>query len=282
MKLTNNIYKSTLSLTLIFALISCQKNNDNPSFDPNGRGNLTLHFDNVAGAQLLELNSKWYKTTYGDSIRISKFQYYVSNIKLKKTDGSQYIVPQDSSYFLVQESDPDSHEIVLHNVPFGDYNGATFTIGVDSMRNVADVSNRTGALDISVVDKGGDMYFNSNKGYVFLKLEGISPVAPFNKSYNGNVFIYQIGGFDGKNSINNLKTISLATGSSKAMVRSEIDPEIHLVIDVLKAFGDGTNSTSKIDLANIPIVMWGDYSKNIANNYVSMFQYDHVHNDVKK
>ncbi len=284
MRFINHSKTIILFTLIIFAITSCKKDDENPGFDPNGKGSLIIHFDNVAGNQELILNTKTYTTSYGDYVNISKIQYYISNIKLKNTNGTEYVIPVDSSYFLVQEADAESQEVKLKNIPFGDYNGVTFTVGVDSLRNTVDVSKSTGALDIGVSDKGGDMYWNGNMGYIFLKLEGTSPNAPLDKTSNTKRFLYHIGGYGGMTdkTINNLKIISLSTGTGKAMVRSDIEPEIHLAIDVLKAFGDGINAATKIDLANNPVVMWGDYSKNIANNYVHMFEYDHVHNDVIK
>ena len=74
------------------------------------------------------------------------------------------------------EDHEESQEVVLKNIPAGDYNQITFTIGVDSLRSTMDVSKRPGVLDPAQGHDG--MYWTWNSGYIFFKMEGISPAAP--------------------------------------------------------------------------------------------------------
>ena len=136
----------------------------------------------------------------GESLKITKLKYYVSNFVLTNADGTIYTVPQDSCYFLIDESDPATHEPAL-KVPEGEYKTLTFTVGVDSLRNTMDISKRTGVLDPATT--AADMYWGWNSGYIFFKVEGTSPVI----TAAGNVFQYHIGGFGGYSSPtpNNLK-----------------------------------------------------------------------------
>ena len=50
---------------------------------------LIIQFDNIVGKQDLELNGKQYTNTSGESFSISQFQYFVSNIKFRRTDGTR-------------------------------------------------------------------------------------------------------------------------------------------------------------------------------------------------
>ena len=108
--------------------------------------------------------------------RLTKLNYYISNIKLRTTGGNEFIVPQDSSYFLMTENEEESQEVKIRNIPAGDYNEITFTIGVDSLRSTMDISKRTGVLDPA--QGHDDMYWSWNSGYIFVKMEGTSPSAP--------------------------------------------------------------------------------------------------------
>lgn len=234
------------------------------------KGPITIHFDNIAGSADLALNTGTYTNSIGQSFTVSKFDYYISNIQLKKADGTIYTVPQDSSYFLVKESDESTQEIDLNNVPAGDYTGITFTVGVDSARCTADISKRTGVLDPAA--GGSGMYWTWNSGYIFLKLEGSSPASTM-----GDI-TYHIGGFGGMTSatINNIKTIQLAfPSSSSAQVKEGRHPEAHLLVDVKKVI-DGTTA---INFATSPMIMFNAASVDVANNYKNMFTVDHVHND---
>ncbi len=255
-----------ISFFVSLFFVSCKKD-DSPAAGSTGK--ITLHYDNIAGSSDLALQTGTYTNAAGESLTITKFDYYISNIILKKDDGSTYTVPQDSSYFLVKESDESSQDINLSSVPAGDYNGITFTIGVDSLRNTADISKRAGSLDPA--GEAAGMYWTWNSGYIFLKMEGTSP-----SSAMGNAFQYHIGGFGGMTSptINNIKVVSLAF-PTKAVVRSGRQPEVHLLADALKVLDGSTN----ISIAATPMVMFTAPSVNIANNYKDMFTVDHIHND---
>lgn len=255
--------KSFIVLLLSVAFISCKKD----KVADTSTGTLELNFDNIAGSADLVLTTGAYTNASSQDMKITKFDYYISNIILKKTDGSTYTVPQDSSYFLVKESDESSQHIELDDIPVGDYNGITFTLGVDSLRCTMDVSKRTGALD-----PANGMYWSWNSGYIFLKLEGTSTAS----AMSGNAFQYHIGGFGGMTSptINNIKTISLSFPST-GKVRTTNHVEAHILADALKVLDGSTN----ISIATSPMVMFSAASVDIANNYKNMFIVDHIHND---
>lgn len=272
--------KNILTVMALFSAtlftFSCDKD-DEGEFGPNDKGSIILEFDNVVGSQNLQLNGpQTYTNANGDQFNVTLLNYYISNVKLKKGDGTVYTVPQDSSYFLVKESVAASREIKLKNIPAGDYTEVTFTVGVDSTRNTMDLSKRTGMLDPAANSGEDNMYWSWNSGYIFFKMEGLSPQATADAAGNKK-FRYHIGGFGGMNSktINNIKTITRTFGGEKATVRSSITPQLHIVVDILKAF----EGSSKVSIGSNTTVMFAPYSVNIANNYVEMFQVHHVHND---
>lgn len=268
-----NLLYSSIALMTVFA--SCKKDNNEP--DANKKGSISLKFDNVVGSSNLTLNTVNYQNALGQTFNVSTFKYYVSNVVLKKSDGTSYTVPKNESYFLIDESNAASLKVTLANVPEGDYNGADFTIGVDSVKSTAPVGERTGVLDPAGLGEG--MYWMWNSGYIFVKLEGTSPQAPLDTAANANVLFYHIGGFGGYSSqtINNIKSVSLSFGDDKAMVRESksVAPEVHLAVDVLKI----VNGTTNVDFSTHPIVMFNSFSTNIAANYSNMFSVEHVHND---
>lgn len=271
----NSKYSFLAILIVIFSFLSCTKAQVEPEIDPNRKGEITLNFDNIAGTKDLKLGEN-YTNAAGEQFNLDMFQYYISNIKLKTEDGREYVVPQDESYFLIKEQDVKSQLITLKNVPEGNYNFVTFIIGVDSLRNTMDVSKRTGVLDIGNADMAKGMYWSWNSGYIFVKAEGISPQAPAGPD-GQRKFRYHIGGFGGYSSktINNIKTKTLDLGRDRAKVRQGKNPEVHIVVDVLKMFSGATN----ISFATHPTVMFSPFSVNIAANYVNMFEYHHVHNE---
>ncbi len=258
-------------LFLSALLFSCGSDAPEP-IDGNGRGDIVFYFDNTVGNELLALSNTNYKNTSGESFRVSALRYYVSNFKLLRKDGSQYVIPQDSSYFLINAADKESYEVRLENVPVGDYSGVTFMLGVDSARTVAASSKRTGVLDTGAGKAGAGMYSDANEGYTFLKLEGTSSAAP---AANGNKFTYQIKGFGGltTKTANNIKTISVPFTGTTATVTTSKSPEAHLLINILKIF-DGV---TKVSIAGLPQATTPELTAPLANNYTTMFSLDHIH-----
>ncbi|GAB4040384.1 MbnP family protein [Spirosoma gilvum] len=264
----------TTSLLVVFAIgiavLACDTKDTDTSFDPVNTGKLRIAFDNVVGSSDLKLGSATYQNSSGESFTITKFNYFISNIKLRKADGSDYVVPQDSSYFLVQEEKPASQTITLSKIPAGSYTGLTFMVGVDSTRSLENISLRTGVLDPALND---GMYWDWNSGYIFLKIEGTSPVAP---AAQNNAFFYHIGGFgggyNGKKTLNNLRTVTLAFTDKAANVQTGSTPSVRIITDAMKIF----NGPTQLSIAQHPSVMFDDYSPNIANNYAQMFSYDRI------
>lgn len=271
-------FKNTLFVALATALsfASCTKDETTTPTPTDTKGSLILNFDNVVGTQNLQLNSpSLYTNAAGEQFSVSMFKYYISNIKLKKADGTEYVVPQDSSYFLVDEEKAASQMVKLNNVPTADYTDVTFTIGVDSARNTFATDKRQGVLDVLTCG----MYWSWNSGYIFVKMEGSSTqidTAGGNttRKYRNHIGLYG-GGFNGGAiTLNNVKTISRSFNGAKATVSTTKTPEVHLTVNALKMWEGRTT----VSLRANPTVMASAFSATIANNYTEMFQIDHVHN----
>ena len=236
-------------LCLLTLMASCRKA-DKPSSTPTSSGKVLLEFTNNVGGDALKMDGTWYKNQNNDSFTISKFNYYISNIKVNKADGTSY--SETESHHLLQQSSSSSMNITLSNVPAGVYNSISYTIGVDSLRNVSGA--QTGALD-----PANNMFWSWLSGYIMLKLEGVSPKS---KS-TGNELSFHIGGFSGANSV--LKTITLNFPNT-ITVNGDIN-HVHLNADALKLFG----TTNVIDFAvNSSVTMPGVMAKKISDNYQNM------------
>lgn len=266
-------------LLAAIALTACKKEDDlltSEDIDPNRKGHLLIEFDNRVGNLNLVLDSMFYYNSFNQNYSISRFDYFISNIVLVNENGSKYVIPQDSSYFLLKESIQSSREINLNNIPEGNYSGIEFIVGVDSLRSTMSLDNRTGALDPG--GQAAGMYWTWNSGYIFLKMEGKFDDTTDTIS-TPQMFQYHIGGFGGMNNpmMNNIKNIALSFGVESAEVRvahGTDGPQVHLYVDASKMLNGSTN----IDFKTHPIVMLTPFAINMANNYSYMFSVDHVHN----
>jgi hypothetical protein len=264
---------AALAACATFLLFSCSTP-ATPSPEPTAGGKVRLEFDNVIGDKNLVLNSVTYKNASNEDFVVTKFNYFISNIKLTRADGSVFVVPQDSSYFLIKEDTKTSQFVTLNNVPFGDYTAAEFMVGVDSIRNTAPIEKRYGVLDPSGSMMDDGMYWAWNSGYIFVKLEGTSSKGnPVNSK-----FYYHIGLFGGYNekTVNNTRVVKMNFGQLKASVTNSNTPEVHFLVDVLKVFN---GPAANISIAAYNSIMGGqpEKSQQIADNYVQMFTLDHIH-----
>ncbi|GAA3953249.1 MbnP family protein [Hymenobacter algoricola] len=252
-----------LALTA-WAVTGCEKKKGD---DPNlvaKTGELSIEMEHVVGAGVLKLatapTTYDYATPSGDPFNVTTFRYYVSNIRLRRADGTEYVQP--NSYYLVDEAKPAYKLLTIKDVPVGDYTGLSFLIGVDAPRNTAGVQEN--ALAPS------DMFWSWTTGYIFVKMEGYSPVATSSTRF----MQFHIGGFEGPN--NALKTVSPALPAGvKVLVRADHSPAIHLKVDVLKMFtGPNTVRFGSFAIPHGP----GANAVKIAENYAAgMFTVEHVY-----
>jgi len=237
-------------------------------------GSIVVNFDNMVGDANLALNSGTYINAAGEDFTVSKLNYYISNIKFTKPDGSSFTVPKDSSYFLIREGNEASQTLRINNVPVGNYVGIEYMIGIDSLKSIEEPENRKGVLDIYTGPTNEEaMYWNWNPGYIFFKMEGASDSST---TANGN-YEYHIGGFGGRTgkTLNNIKTAKLNFGSQVAAVTTISTPQIYIKADILKIFDGST----KVRIAEKSGVMFEPFSANIADNYANMFSVKEVRND---
>ena len=232
--------------------VHAQNNNASPA--------IKLHFNNRAGDKDVMLYSENYINAAGDTFSISLLQYFISNIQLIREDGSIYTVPQDSSYFFIQQDDSASQYCSIH-APSDNYKAVSFTVGIDSARCTSAIGKRKGVLDPSLTD----MYWGWNSGYIFFKMEGFSSLAPEDAA-GLHKFRYHIGGFGGYNAktINNIKTIQLHLLQT---LKPSHTSTIEINVDVLKLF----NGITQISIAQHNAIMFDEFSTAIANNFAGMF-----------
>ncbi len=242
-------------LAASLSLTSCDKNDDHDEDDDHhhtGTSSVEVSFSNYVGDSILILDTKSYLNFNGDSFTVSKFNYYISNVELTATDNS--VVSESESYHLLQASDVSSLKFTLSDLPEKMYKSITFTIGVDSTRNVSGA--QTGALDPI---KG--MFWSWNNGYIMAKMEGMSPQS----ADVSDMLMFHVGGFSGANKV--LKTLTL-NFPSNIDANHHSKPQVKIKSDLSTWF----KGTQTIDFANTYMIhMPGASAKTMADNYADMF-----------
>lgn len=243
------------------ALTSCNEDDDTTETPSTGNetGDVIIEFEHVWGQSEdhFHLGDDFVQPDNGDTLNFTKLRYYISNIVLYGTNGTNYMEPE--SYHIVDlDHSIMSNELELKDVPSGSYSGISFMIGVDSTRNVSGA--QTGALD-----PANEMFWSWNNGYIFLKAEGST-----SSDVNEN-FIYHVGGFSGPNSALNSKDFSF-NGSYLDVTKNTL-PTTHIIARVDKIW-DANFTTSALNDIHMP----GQMAGVLAGNFAAGFRFDHNHN----
>jgi len=245
---------------LVFAacllLISCQKTITLKS------GTVKLTFRNMVDTNAMLLDSDVYTNPFGETYTITKFKYYISNVRLGMSGSTSKAIEKDS-YHLVDQSQPGSLSVSF-DIEENTFSTLHFLLGVDSIRNVSGA--QTGALDPL-----NDMFWTWNSGYIMAKMEGTSPMS----NQVGNIIEYHIGGFSGIN--NTIKEISLTFPTGKILsISAGRTSEIILEAD----FNDWWQTPNDLKIAELPICTTPSVqAKNISDNYSKMFRITDVVNN---
>lgn len=198
----------------------------------------------------MELDTAWYANSLGQKFTVTKFKYYVGNVQLHNTNGTVHSI---KGYYLVNEEEPTSKQVIWEQVPPGVYTHMIFTLGVDSADNCTGLQSGT-------LDPVNAMFWTWNTGYIFLKLEG---KAPQSKS-PGHIFEYHIGGFrEPSNSIRKIKVVFPRPLVVKSGGRNGIQMKVDAA-EILK-------TPTAIDFSILSSVTDAKNAPMVADNYRDMF-----------
>ncbi|MFZ1496802.1 MAG: MbnP family protein, partial [Saprospiraceae bacterium] len=263
---------------------SCSKDDDTKE-----AGTVEVEFDNIAVVNGIERQLSMvtpgstdygYTNGMGQNFNINLLRYYITNIKLEGPNGEVFNdhvhveATGTEGVYLVDESVPSSSSVILKNVPAGQYNKITFTVGVEE--NAVTEGAAGGNLDPATCN----MFWNWNSGYIALKFEGQSNVSAGGaggETINGieKGMAYHIGGWkevEGTAFVYNNKTMSF-NFDTNAKVEKGLQPAVHMVFDVLKLFA-GQNMIDFTGNNNVHKPVDG---KPAAENIPGAFAFDHIH-----
>lgn len=139
-----------------FALSSCRH-------DTNGY--LRLQLNPMFGSNPMRLKTT-YQSPDGRYYYFSRYQMFLSHIKLIRTDGSSVEV-SPLVYFGLNDSSSVTPIVTITN-PTGTFTAVQFSIGVDSIQENATESSDPNNPQFA----DNDMYWGTFLQYVFVKMEG--------------------------------------------------------------------------------------------------------------
>lgn len=262
-------FKYLFLLVLSISIFSCSS--DDTAEVISGNGDLIVHFDNSVNGDDLILGSS-YTNSNGETLKINRFNYIVSNFVLIKEDNSEVVYPKNQSYFVINEG-ANLQDVNLANIPAGNYKGIKFGVGVDQARFIAGQAEQQDFWDFAM---SNNMTWSWSVGYKFINFEGTftSPLVDGEREFKVHM------GSHGTN-LDNYREVTVMFPSI-ARVRTNETPTVHFVADANKIL-DGATKLKLSEAVNAAgwaqIMVNAEKAPIIANNaQAGMFEVDHVHN----
>lgn len=249
-----------LFLLFLFAtpLASCKYDNADTVQD---NYQVQFSFTHKVGSTPFVTHSN-YTSPFGEPYVLDVFRYYVSNIEFLR-NGLPVNAKERDSYHLVDAGNSATEKFVV-KIPATNFDAVTFTIGVDSIRNVSGA--QTGALDPL-----NGMFWTWNSGYIMVKMEGTTPLS----TNSGNKFEWHIGGF--KLPYNNTRKIMLNFPAGKT-INTALNGmgEVAINVDISKWF----NAVHNFKIAENPFSIHTviPVTQKVADNYATLFNVSDVIN----
>lgn len=194
--------KNLYIILLAIVIFSCKKDDDNGGGGTSdSTGTLRLMVQNRGlgldgNATDLVLGTYDFKTPEGDTISVDHIKYFISNIVLIKSDGSEKTV--SGQYFLKTQNSSNTSATSMLDIDgfdVGEYDSIRFAIGVDENCNTIEACT-SGDLDPYSTDAEAMIWsWASGSGYKFVRFEG--SFKGNNTSASGavnNDFSFHVGG----------------------------------------------------------------------------------------
>ncbi len=273
----NRFHKLLLLCLFLITAFSCQED-DAPRMDEVGE--MIVKFDNHVGNQPMQLDDEGstnyrYTNSSGQEFNITRFGYYISHVKLEGPAGEMFIDEMNASanetelkgYYRVVQGESDTYNVHLKNIPAGQYNKITFSLGVK------EDGIQEGAVGGILDRAAGAWFWNWNSGFINVLFEGHSPASP----RDGNTVKFHIGGWKNipgegeqpQRFFDNNVAVSLDFDAT-VRVSETLRPSPHIHMDVLKWM-------ESVDLEVVNDIHSPAAGRDLTPNLSKAFFVDHTH-----
>lgn len=220
---------SVLILSVLTSMSACDETSE-PDH------NLTFKVNPLVNGQSFKLNTD-YISPENQRFKYEKFAFYLSKVKLIKSDGTEHQISEVLWYNL---GNPETVKIML---PEGDYTALQFSIGLDEIMNASDPATFSEEHPLSYSQNN---YWTWASKYIFAKLEGRCDNNPDGASYE-SAFSYHLG----LDTLYREKTVSRKINiSNSEIVNLDLKVNVKKIFENIDIVTDKqTHSTSNFELA---------------------------------
>jgi hypothetical protein len=137
--------KNIIALSIfIFGLffISCDKETPlpDPQPEPANTGSIVFKFAHKVDGNTVELDTMKYTNTAGNKYKITDFKYFISDVILHKSDGTDYTINKVTDKHYVDNVISSTMTWnVSDPIPEGSYDSISFTFGIIKSKNISNM-----------------------------------------------------------------------------------------------------------------------------------------------
>jgi len=165
-----------LFITILIAIGSCKK--DEP-IETNKFGKISFQFAHHVNGLALVTDTSIYINAAGNEYLVNEVQYFISDVMLHNSDGSDVLINQDVGIHYIDTDIPSTFAwSIPADIPVGNYSSVSFTFGINEAKNQSNMFPNPPERDMFWPEFLGG-------GYHYMKMNGKwldtnSMITPFN------------------------------------------------------------------------------------------------------
>jgi hypothetical protein len=148
-----------LLITAGILLSSCKKDDENQTQD----ARINFQMMHYVGNETVEFDNIKYTNSFGNLYSVSRLQYFISDFRLEKADGSEVFM--DEEFYVDGMVENTTVLTPQEKIPSGDYSSISFIFGLSEEKNVS------GAFP-NPPENNMEWPPTLGSGYHYMKLEG--------------------------------------------------------------------------------------------------------------
>ena len=130
--------KKIILFAWVLAFVSLSFYQCNPKEEPLKNGKLIFKFEHRVDNQAIIYDTTMYVNEAGNNYQINEIQYFITDVKLHKSDGSTILINEWTDYKYIDVDIPASLKWEIFDpIPEGSYTGISFTFGWESSKNIS-------------------------------------------------------------------------------------------------------------------------------------------------